>query len=348
MECPDVSGWCIKSPHSYNIKFYQAKMNNNQLNSIHDNHVVIQLANLTKKFGSLIAVDALSLQIQQGEIFGFLGPNGAGKTTTINMICGLVPPTVGEIRFWGNLIKNNNDIKTHLGICPQENIFWHKLTCLEQMLFMGKMYGMPRKTAKCRSVELLELMGLKEKSRVLASKLSGGMKRRLNICLALVHDPEILVFDEPEAGLDPQSRILVRDFIKSLAKEKTIILTTHNMDEADRLADRVAIIDHGKLLLLDSPANLKKSIGAGDIFEIVLDMNERNNLDVLISSLSRMCEKVSMSGNTMIIKSKNLIELVPDISNKIKEHDFKINKITLRENTLEDVFIYLTGRKLRE
>jgi ABC-2 type transport system ATP-binding protein len=174
------------------------------------------------------------------------------------------------------------------------------------------------------------------------------MKRRLNICLALIHDPEILVFDEPEAGLDPQSRILVRDFIKSLAKEKTIILTTHNMDEADRLANRVAIIDHGKLLLLDTPANLKRSIGTGDILEIVLDTDEKQNLDNLVGSLSKMCDNVNLSGALLILKSKNLIESISDITSEIKQHGFKINKITLRENTLEDVFIHLTGRKLRE
>jgi ABC-2 type transport system ATP-binding protein len=323
-------------------------MDKNKSRSIPSNNVVIKLSDLTRKYGNLTAVDGLSLEIQQGEIFGFLGPNGAGKTTTINMICGLLPPTEGEIIFWGNNIKNDNNIKTHIGICPQENIFWHKLTCLEQMIFMAEMYGMPRKSAKSRSGKLLKLMGLKEKSKVLASKLSGGMKRRLNICLALIHDPEILVFDESEAGLDPQSRILVRDFIKSLAKEKTVILTTHNMDEADRLADRVAIIDHGKLLLLDTPANLKRSIGEGDILEIVLDADETKKLTSVVDSISKICDKVNISGNTMIIKSRNLIELVSEITIKIKEHGFKINKITLRENTLEDVFIHLTGRKLRE
>lgn len=323
-------------------------MTDNHQKSISSNNVVIKLANLTKKFGNLTAVDQLSLEILQGEIFGFLGPNGAGKTTTINMICGLLPPTDGEIMFMGNPIKKNNDFKTHIGICLQENIYWHKLTCLEQMIFMSKMYGMSGKSAKIRAADLLELMGLKEKSKVWASKLSGGMKRRLNICLALIHDPEILVFDEPEAGLDPQSRILVRDFIKSLAKEKTIILTTHNMDEADRLADRVAIIDHGKLLLLDSPANLKRSIGAGDILEIVLDTHGQQISDKLISSLSQICENVNVSDNLLILKSKNLIESMSDITSEIKQHGFKISKITLRENTLEDVFIHLTGRKLRE
>lgn len=319
--------------------------------SITRNEAVIQLADLTKKYGDLIAVDGLSLEINKGEIFGFLGPNGAGKTTTINMICGLSPPTSGKIIFANSQTFTNRDFKHHIGICSQENIYWHKLTCLEQLRFMGEMYNMPGKLAKRRALELLDLMGLSDKSKVLANKLSGGMKRRLNICLALIHDPEILVLDEPEAGLDPQSRILVRNFIKSLAKEKTIILTTHNMDEADRLADRVAIIDYGKLLLLDTPANLKKSIGEGDLLDIVLATEKpgnRDKLDKLVDSLRRLSDNVKTSGTNLFIKSKNLIESVADITSAIKAHGFNIKKMTMRENTLEDVFIHLTGRKLRQ
>ena len=213
---------------------------------------------------------------------------------------------------------------------------------------MGQMYAMPTKSVRTRAKELLEFLGLSEKSGVLASKLSGGMKRRLNICLALIHDPEILILDEPEAGLDPQSRILVRTYIKSLARDKTIILTTHNMDEADRLSDRVAIIDYGKLLLLDTPDNLKKSIGEGDILEIELDQNGKQNKDNLVKHLSQICDKVKISNATLIFKSKNLIEFVSDITNRIKEKGFEIKEIKMRENTLEDVFIHLTGRKLRE
>ena len=226
-----------------------------------NNNTVINISHLTKRFGDLVAVDNLDLRIFQGEVFGFLGPNGAGKTTTINMICGLSKPSGGEIIFQNFLNQTHSNIRSQIGICPQENIFWPKLTCREQLHFMARMYNLSTSLSKKRTTELLEMMGLEEKSNVLADKLSGGMKRRLNICMALIHDPEILVLDEPEAGLDPQSRILVRDFIKSLKPDKTIILTTHNMDEADRLSDRVAIIDHGKLLSLNTSSWLKKSIG---------------------------------------------------------------------------------------
>ena len=158
------------------------------------------------------------------------------------------------------------------------------------------------------------MMGLKEKSNVLANKLSGGMKRRLNICMALIHDPEILVLDEPEAGLDPQSRVLVRDFIKSLKRDKTIIITTHNMDEADRLSDKVAIIDHGKLLSLNTPSWLKKSIGEGDIVEIILETGKIQRAEKMVNSLKKLCEQVKFSEKALIIKSKGLVGLIPGIT----------------------------------
>ena len=314
---------------------------------VNTNKITIKISNLTKLFGLLVAVNDLSLDIYKGEIFGFLGPNGAGKTTTINMISGLLPPTNGTITIF-NKYSNKNNLKTHIGICPQENIFWPKLTCSEQLIFMGNMYGLSGNSLKKRVGELLNWMALNDKRDTLAYKLSGGMKRRLNICLALIHDPEILILDEPEAGLDPQSRLLVRNFIKSLTKVKTIILTTHNMDEADRLSSRVAIIDHGKLLLVDSPKNLKKTIGEGDLLEIELTIKNDAQLDNIKQSLLEICDNVLIRDNSLIVKSVNLIELISAITDRINLNGAKINKFTLRENTLEDVFIHLTGRALRQ
>ena len=314
---------------------------------VNSNKIAIKITNLTKLFGRLVAVNDLSLDIYKGEIFGFLGPNGAGKTTTINMISGLLPPTKGSISIFNN-IANKSSLKTHIGICPQENIFWPKLTCYEQLVFMGNMYGLSGTLLKQRVEELLDWMALHDKRNTLAYKLSGGMKRRLSICLALIHDPEILILDEPEAGLDPQSRILVRSFIKSLTKEKTIILTTHNMDEADRLSNRVAIIDKGKLLLVDSPENLKKTIGEGDLLEIDLTIKNEAKLNNIKQSLMGICDNVLIKDNSLIVKSINLIDLMSEITDRVNQNGAKINKFTLRENTLEDVFIHLTGRMLRQ
>jgi len=309
---------------------------------------VISINGLTRFFGNLAAVDNISFDIRKGEIFGFLGPNGAGKTTTINMICGLIPATSGQIVYSEDGMKTIGDIKSLIGYCPQENIYYPKLTCREQLVFMGNIYGLGTKDSKRRADSLLNMLGLADKSTVLAHKLSGGMKRRLSICLSLIHNPEILVLDEPEAGLDPQSRLLVREFVLSLSDEKTIILTTHNMDEADRLSDRVAIIDHGKLLLTDTPENLKKTIGVGDILEIEISREDESKIHLVIDPLSKMCEDIKSSDNSIIIRSRNVLELIPGITDILKNNSVQIDHMKLRESTLEDVFIHLTGRRLRQ
>ena len=306
---------------------------------------IIKIEGLKKKYGEFTAVDGISFDINKNEIFGLLGPNGAGKTTTISMICGLLPVTEGEIIFTN---CNGKDKKSMIGYCPQENIFYPKLTCLEQLQFLGQLYEMPSNTVKSRAVELLELLGLSDKSHVRASKLSGGMKRRLNICLALIHDPEILILDEPEAGLDPQSKILVRDFIKAYRKQKTVIITTHNMDEADRLSDRVAIIDHGRLLSLDSPDNLKRTVGEGDILELFLENSNDNSMKKLSESIKLLNISIKVNADVIFIRHTNVIEHLSEIKNLAEKHGIKIIEIKLRENTLEDVFIHLTGRNLRQ
>jgi len=306
-------------------------------------NAVISVSNLQKRFGEVIAVDGLNFEVYRNEVFGLLGPNGAGKTTTISMICGLLPLTGGSIKF-----SNGKDRKSLIGYCPQENIFYPKLTCSEQLLFIGRMYGLPSGYLKNRALEMLDLLGLTDKANVLAAKLSGGMKRRLNICLALIHNPEILILDEPETGLDPQSRILVRDFIKAFGKEKTILLTTHNMDEADRLSNRVAIIDHGKLLMLDTPKNLKKTVGEGDILEIVYGNGEHNKVARFLEMCAKMALDVKSGSDSIIVKHPNVIEHLPAIKTIAEENGLIISEVRLRENSLEDVFIYLTGRNLRQ
>ena len=309
---------------------------------------MIELFHLSKKFGDFVAVDDLSLRINQGEILGLLGPNGAGKTTTIKMICGLLEHDSGEIQW-----ETEAPLSETMGVCPQENLFWPKLTCLEQLVFMGQMHQLSQPKATERAIELLGVLGLEAKKHILASKLSGGMKRRLNIALALIHDPPVLILDEPEAGLDPQSRILVRDLIRSLARDKTIILTTHNMDEAERLADRVAIIDRGKLLEIGTVESLKQILGSGDILEI----KTLNNLnDDTVSQLQEALSKiedlssaqVSYSDNKLILKLPRALDNLSKVTGVIQSLDMEIHDVQLRKTTLEDVFINLTGRALRE
>lgn len=306
---------------------------------------MIIIEGLKKRFGKLTAVDGLNFKISKNEIFGLLGPNGAGKTTTINMICGLLSPSEGQIIFEEH---HSKDRKSLIGYCPQENIYYPRLTCTEQLLFIGNLYGLPSKYVRSRAEEILDLLGLKEKSNVLAGNLSGGMKRRLNICLALIHDPEILILDEPEAGLDPQSRLMVRDFIKVCARDKTIVLTTHNMDEADRMADRVAIIDHGKLLMLDTPQKLKSTIGEGDILELVLENSNETAINQFAVKISSLSMNVKISSGSILIKYSNIVERLTAIKNMAETAGLNVSEIKLRENTLEDVFIHLTGRTLRQ
>ena len=312
-------------------------------------HTVLRIENLTKRYGSLTAVKGLNLEIQRGEIFGLLGPNGAGKTTSINLMCGLLKPDAGRVFIHGKAVDGGDaEIRSRVGVCPQTTILWGKLTCLEQLEFVGEMYGMRRKVARERGQEMLEIMGLSERQNRLAATLSGGMQRRLNIILALVHDPDILVLDEPEAGLDPQSRVLVREYIREWAgqRDRTVILTTHNMDEADRMAGRVAIMDHGELLVLDTPEALKRRVGEGDVLEIDLgpDIPPEKGLDADLD----MAPQASLVGRTLVVRAKAAVDLLASITDTLRAAGFQPGEIRLRANTLEDVFIALTGRRLRE
>jgi ABC-2 type transport system ATP-binding protein len=302
----------------------------------------LKAENLRKTFGSLVAVDNISVEISKGEIFGFLGPNGAGKTTSIKMITGLLKADSGNV-FINNKLANEGDNRQHVGLCPQEIILWNNLTCKEQLVFIAAMYNVSNKIANSRANELLNMMGLQDKRNKLCKTLSGGMQRRMNILMALMHDPEILILDEPEAGLDPQSRVMVREFIHSLAASKTVIFTTHNMDEADRLCNRVGIIDHGKMLVTDTPENLKKQIGQGDKLEITVSAQ-----DINIEPLKNIIENVQCTDNIIAFRSKAIVDRVPVILDTIRSMKLDIISMNLSENTLEDVFISLTGRKLRE
>ncbi|HWG92059.1 MAG TPA: ABC transporter ATP-binding protein [Candidatus Thermoplasmatota archaeon] len=307
----------------------------------------IELSGLTRRFGEFTAVDDLSLTVERGEILGFLGPNGAGKTTSIRLMTGLLAPTGGATRIYGRDIgKDPEAVRDHVGVCPQENVLWMNLTCEENLLFLAEMYGLPRGEAKARTADLLAKLGLTEKARTRAENLSGGMKRRLTIATALIHDPDIVVLDEPEAGLDPQARVVVRDFIRSLRGKKTVVLTTHNMDEAERLADRIAIVDRGRLIALDSAKRLKDTVGVGDVLEIKVGavfaepLAERLRLSA--------AGEVTVLEDTVLVRGLDLARRFPALLGEVEKGGFRVEDIRYRANTLEDVFIHLTGRGLRE
>jgi ABC-2 type transport system ATP-binding protein len=293
-------------------------------------------------------VDDLSLDVFRGEVLGLLGPNGAGKTTTISIICGLLKSDAGEVRIEGcSLADNYRACRQKIGLCPQDVVLWESLTCLEQLELVGRLYDVRPDVARARALDLLDVFGLLDRKHKLARTLSAGMKRRLNLALALVHDPPLLILDEPQAELDPQSRILVREYIRSLAS-KTVILSTHDMDEADRLADRIAIIDHGRLLELDTSEGLKRRIGAGDILEIRIAEGQEDRLHRLQEALPDSLRNLAYEQGTLRLVGVDTPDVLPPLLERLRSTGLQIQDMTIRKKTLEDVFIALTGRRLRE
>ena len=315
----------------------------------HESDIILSLRGLRKSYGDVVAVEDLSLDVRRGEILGLLGPNGAGKTTTIHVICGLLRSDTGDVVVNGRSLDDDyRACKKTIGLCPQDLVIWESLTCLEQLEFVGRQYDMDRQSARKRAGELSEVLGLAEKHNRLAATLSGGMKRRLNIALALVHDPPLLILDEPQVGLDPQSRLLVRDYVKSLRAKTTVVLTTHDMDEADRLSDRVAIIDHGRLLELDTPQGLKDRVGAGDVLSIRLASGQEANLEQLFNDLPDSLQCLSFQDGMLRMIAPDVMEALPAVFEELQRNGLEVEGTSIRKMTLEDVFIALTGRGLRE
>lgn len=311
--------------------------------------IFLTVEGLSKSYQQLRAVDDISFSVEKGEVFGLLGPNGAGKTTTIKMLCGLLKADAGHVSLGGiSMSKNYKKVKTMIGLCPQDIIIWELLTCHEQLKFMGMSYGLSSNEAGNRARSLLNALELSDKKNKLAKTLSGGMQRRLNIALALVHNPELIILDEPQAGLDPQSRVLVRDFIRELAKEKTVILTTHDMDEADRLSNRVAIIDHGKLLLIDTPEKLKEKSGMGDVLQVRTNELSKEIIEKLLNAMPVEITEKKYTDGLFLLGGKDILELIPVVNKVFKNFNINLQDMTIRKRTLEDAFIAMTGRGLRE
>ena len=310
--------------------------------------VIIESSYLNNIYCEFQAVENLNLKINRGEVFGFLGPNGAGKTTSINMMVGLLRPTSGQVYIDGKEVQQIE--KGTIGICPQELVLWDYLTCRESLMLMGELYEVPGDKLKIKVDKLLDGLFLTEKANTVVSQLSGGMKRRLNLALALVHEPEIVVLDEPSEGLDPQSRRVLWNYIRSLRDDegKTVILTTHLMDEADRLSDRIAIIDHGRLLRLDTPSNLKKETGEGDVIEMKISNPEKNQEIITVIGKLEDVESVLEVDGQINIRALDAVSKLPMIMDELEHMGVRVVDLSVRQNTLEDVFIDLTGTGLRE
>lgn len=242
-----------------------------------ERETAIVIDNLTKSFDDIIAVDELSIQVYTGELFGLLGPNGAGKTTIINILCGLLEPTRGSARVGGYDVQYEpQKVKELIGVCPQETAVYPFLTGRENVELFGSLHAMPKQRLIKNADDLLEKLGLTADATRRVGKYSGGMRRRINLIMALVNDPEIAFLDEPTVAMDPQSRHAVWDFLLGLKRQgKTIVLTTHYMEEAEELCDRVGIIDHGKLIALGSPEELKKEFDAENLEDVFIEMTGR-------------------------------------------------------------------------
>jgi ABC-2 type transport system ATP-binding protein len=305
--------------------------------------LAIQTFNLTKTFDSLVAVDGIELKIKKGEIFALLGPNGAGKTTTINILCCLLKPSQGTARIMGyDILKQPFKIKEIIGVAPQETAISEHLNTRENMSLIGRIHGVKATELKVRSKQLIETMGLGGRAKDQVRKFSGGMKRRLNIMMALIHNPEILFLDEPTLGLDPQARRAIWEYIIQLKREKTILLTTHYMDEADFLADRIGVMDEGKIIALGSSQKLK----AGMRERNTMIVSAQNLTPKVIEEMRKKYAEVSLSADEMLITDKNLD--FREIVDRLQSSGAKVRSAHIKEPTLEDVFLNLTGKELRE
>jgi len=310
----------------------------------------VEVKELTKFYGSLLAVDHVSFEVKDKEIFGLLGPNGAGKTTTIRMICGMLRPTKGTAVVAGfDVSQKPQEVKRRIGLVPDISNLFGELSARVNLEFMGKLYGLDKKTRRERIDQVLELFHLKERQNDPVKYYSKGMHRRLTIAAALIHQPEILVMDEPTSGLDAQAARLVREITIDLNKEgRAILLTTHQIDEADKLAQRVGIIDHGHLIVLNTPEQIKNSTEGMHALEIkILNEVDQQRWIPIISGTECVDDVFLVEGKIRIL-SKDLSQIIPAVVNLVDKHGGKIENISVAQPTLEDAYINLTGKSVRE
>jgi len=308
----------------------------------------IRVENLTKDFNGFVAVDSISFNVKRGELFGLLGPNGAGKTTTINMLSTLLKSTSGYAELEGlDISKNKDAVRNNIGIVFQDPALDNRLTGRENLEFHAMMYGIGKEERRKRIKEVLELVELIDKADTLVENYSGGMKRRLEIARGLIHKPKILFLDEPTLGLDVQTRRHIWDYIKKLNKESgiTIILTTHYMEEADYLCDRLAIIDHGKIVALNTPNKLKDELG-GDVVSLEVNRNIRDLLNRLKNL--KWINKIKEHDGILSLTTWKGEKRIPGLIDTAKKIGVTVDSVNLHKPSLDDVFLHFTGRTIRE
>lgn len=308
---------------------------------------MIETHQLTKAYGSLTAVDKLDITVESGEIFGLLGPNGAGKTTTISMLCTILKPTFGTATVNGHdIVKDANKVRKSIGIVFQDPSIDDRLTGRENLYMHANLYGVPASVQRERIDRILKLVELEDRANDLLRTYSGGMRRRLELGRGLIHYPKVLFLDEPTLGLDPQTRDHIWKYIRDLkeAHDITVVLTTHYMDEADRLSDCIAIMDHGKIVILDEPSKLKETL-EGDVVVV-----KANNIDILSDLVTKWMglERKQVVDGALEITVRNGRAVMPRIMELATQNNIYVESLLLREPNLEDVFLHYTGRTIRE
>jgi len=313
---------------------------------------IIETENLTKVFrGKVRAVDGVTFDVKKGEIFGLLGPNGAGKSTLIRLLCTLTRPTSGTAKVVGfDVVKEANDVRKHIGLVAEKMIMYNHLTAYENLLLFGKLHNVPKETLTKRIDDLLELVQMSKWRNTRVGDFSTGMRQKINVIRGLIHMPELLFLDEPTLGLDPQSSVDIRELTQKLNEEHgvTIILTTHYMDEADMLSDRIALVDHGKIAALGTPAELKKQVSGSDT--VILDVNICNLAPEIVAgikSLECVDQVLTEKPNELKIFARGQGS-VDNIIDVVRSNGGKIDMIRNVEPSLEDVFLKITGRKAEE
>jgi len=308
---------------------------------------LIETHQLTKSYNSFRAVDDLNINVESGEIFGLLGPNGAGKTTTISMLCTILKPTSGKATVNGfDIVKEANKVRKSIGIVFQDPSIDDRLTGRENLFMHANLYGVPTSEQKDRINRILKLIELEDRADDLLRTYSGGMRRRLELGRGLIHYPKVLFLDEPTVGLDPQTRDHIWKYIKDLkeAHDITVVLTTHYMDEADRLSDRIAIMDHGKIVVLDKPSKLKETL-EGDV--VVVRANNNAALSELVSKWLGFNQN-KIVDEALEITVHNGKAVMPRIMELATQNNIYVESLLLREPNLEDVFLHYTGRTIRQ
>lgn len=311
---------------------------------------ILEVQNLVKNYGNFQAVKGVSFNIQEGEIFSLLGPNGAGKTTTISMLSTLYEPTSGDATIAGHSVKKNPmGVRNAIGVVPQDLALYEDLSAKENLIFWGQMYNLSGKSLSSRVDEVLEQIGLTDKAKNKVKTFSGGMKRRVNIGVGLLHKPKLLFMDEPTVGIDPQSRRAILDTVKDLNKQgMTVLYTTHYMEEAEELSNRVGIIDHGELIAIGTQKELTKQVGETET--LILHVGENEDPSALIPSLKEIKNVLDANviGNEISVVTPSAKDVLASVVTKANERGIKIHSIDIREPNLEAVFLHLTGRALRD